>query len=123
MTTYHLDLSERADVPGERDRTIAALATEDKTIMAATLRAAADQLDPPKPPRPMTRGRSNLIDFDDPALRGAVVNVEPWMRRQAGGTMPEREHASGCESIHAMGTPCLPPRSTRIATITPDDGD
>lgn len=72
MTTYHLAVSEQTDTAVHM---LAELNTADPVVAAATLRAVADRFDPPKPPRPVTRGRSGPIDFDDPALEGAVVRV------------------------------------------------
>lgn len=62
MTTYHLNLtlSERGSGlhttgGGPSTRVLASLDTEEPAVMAATLRAVADRLDPPKPPRPAYR--------------------------------------------------------------------
>ncbi len=65
MTTYHLNLtlSERGSGlhttgGGPSTRTLASLDTDDPAVMAATLRAVADRLDPPRPAQPAYRGET-----------------------------------------------------------------
>lgn len=53
-TSWSLHLT-RHETGQERESTIAQTITEDPAVMAATLRAAADRLDPPKPVRPVYR--------------------------------------------------------------------
>ena len=53
MTTYHLAISQQTDTAVHM---LAELNTENATTMAATLRAVADRLDPPKPAQPVYRG-------------------------------------------------------------------
>lgn len=68
MTTYHLAVSEQTDTAV---RMLAELNTADPAVMAATLRAAADRLDPPQPARPVYRGGEAL-----PPVRSKELQVE-----------------------------------------------
>ena len=55
-TTYRLDLvAVQPDGEQRKITHLATLATEDPAVMAATLRAAADRLDPPQPAQPAYR--------------------------------------------------------------------
>lgn len=89
-TSYSLHLT-RHESGQERESTIAQLITEEPALMAATLRAAADRLDPPRPVyREATRGftatrealeraarrpTATLADEPDPAVLSTTGNA------------------------------------------------
>lgn len=123
MTTWNLNLTEQADTVL---RTLAALDTDDPAVMAATLRAVADRLDPPKTPGPVYRRGTPAGDLaliaaaearslgpysrDTEATRAAlraagVTPVEPWMRRQAGGATEVRTYQHAVNDGNEIDTP------------------
>lgn len=60
-TSYSLHLTQTPQgPPGTPGAVLAQLITHDPQVMAATLRAAADRLDPPQPPRPVYRRGDHL---------------------------------------------------------------
>lgn len=119
MTTYNLTLTlNEGPIGSSTSRILASLTSDEPEVMAATLRALADRLDPPKPPRPAhrgagrdaegfplvhRRGATGLIDFDDPALRGAVVH------RSTNIPVTGKPHAGTCDEPQPLVDVADPP--------------
>lgn len=77
--TYLIDVREvDEDTEGNRtgNRRIAVGATEDPKIAAATLRAAADQLDPSQPPRPAYRSAADHREAADQRFREKLAGYD-----------------------------------------------
>lgn len=108
MTTYNLNLTlNEGPIGSSVSRVLASLTSDEPEVMAATLRALADRLDPPKP---VTRPR--LGDALD-AVRSQGVTV-----RYTDDEPPTYVHTPECNTLHDGPEPCPPPRriGTRVGT-------
>lgn len=95
MTTYRLKLTSReADLtPG---RILADGTTEDPAVMAATLRAVADQLDPPKPVRPAYRSAADRREAADQRFREGLAGYGDDQATPGRALMPAEIDAMVC---------------------------
>lgn len=121
MTTYHLSLTSTERSPGGPvdssaiSRILASLTSEEPSTVAATLRAAADQLDPPKPPRPIFRASGPTVDISAPGERMDRPDMPLSPRaaervRRAGRTvetdLDRASRVDGCGPEHTYKAPC-----------------